>query len=158
MHQLRSRAAKTPWRGSARSSQIGRSSLGFGPFVAPMSSRGDGQSRMWKTLAKRRAHAPLPLPAGHARMPPGRRASVTEVLRLRGFPGPISVLFTETPLNCLIALQRQGRMCDTPACRCIIHHKLVARRRLFIELNGLDELTLSYHLGSGGSYDEREGS
>jgi hypothetical protein len=39
--------------------------------VALMSTRGDGRSRMLRTLAKHKAHAPLPLPAGHARMPPG---------------------------------------------------------------------------------------
>jgi hypothetical protein len=38
---------------------------------------GDGQSRMLETCYSQ-AHAPLPLPAGHARMPPGPSETVTE--------------------------------------------------------------------------------
>lgn len=35
------------------------------------SSWGGPVGRMFRTLAMHKAHAPLPLPAGHARMPPG---------------------------------------------------------------------------------------
>jgi len=38
-------------------------------------------------LAYTQAHAPLPLPAGHARMPPGPSETVTE-LYMQGFPRP----------------------------------------------------------------------
>ena len=47
--------------------------LGSGPFVAPMSTRGDGQSRMFETCLTPGACAFTGKPAGHARMPPGRR-------------------------------------------------------------------------------------
>jgi hypothetical protein len=40
----------------------------------------------WKPVL-RQAHAPLPLPAGHARMPPGPDKVVTEYAR-RGFHAP----------------------------------------------------------------------
>jgi len=43
-----------------------------------MSTRGDGQKPDVSNLIREQAHAPLPLPAGHARMPPGLPKRVTE--------------------------------------------------------------------------------
>ena len=52
-------------------------------------------------LAYTQAHAPLPLPAGHTRMPPGPSETATE-LYMQGLLSPTSALSTEAGLPCRI--------------------------------------------------------
>ena len=72
-----------------------------------MSSRGDGQKPDVRNLAYTQAHAPLPLPAGHARMPPGPSRTVTE-LYMQGFRRPASRLSREAGSHCSTVPNRQA--------------------------------------------------
>jgi hypothetical protein len=70
-----------------------------------MSSRGDGRSRMLVTCYAQ-AHAPLPLPAGHTRMPPGLQQSCDRAC-VKGLLSPASRLSREAGSDCSLRASRQ---------------------------------------------------
>ena len=70
-----------------------------------MSNRGDGQSRMLETCPRAGACAFTGKPAGHTRMPPGRREPVTE-FPWRGFHAPLPSVAGAGPI-CPLRHQKQ---------------------------------------------------